>query len=285
MTWTGSSDAPPSARIAALISSLQPSERRVAEAIVADVGRAVDMTAQEVADFVGVGRASVVRTSQSLGYDGYPQLRVALARQRAFEQPIAATGDGSLGIMRAAMDRFVRALPHTAAALTEDVVDTFIATLDEAPRVVVAASGLSAPLGYDAALRLTSAGRPAEYIPDTLAQQIAARQLDPDGVLLVISGSGANRATLDVVAAARAAGATVLAVTGFSRSALVTAASTTLVVPPATESFQDELVQTSRAALALVIESLVEALVARRGERGRTARSAVLSVLSDSLDS
>ncbi len=243
------------------------------------------MTAQEVADFVGVGRASVVRTSQSLGYDGYPQLRVALARQRAFEQPIAATGDGSLGIMRAAMDRFVRALPHTAAALTEDVVDTFIATLDEAPRVVVAASGLSAPLGYDAALRLTSAGRPAEYIPDTLAQQIAARQLDPDGVLLVISGSGANRATLDVVAAARAAGATVLAVTGFSRSALVTAASTTLVVPPATESFQDELVQTSRAALALVIESLVEALVARRGERGRTARSAVLSVLSDSLDS
>ncbi|WP_062212062.1 MurR/RpiR family transcriptional regulator [Demequina oxidasica] len=285
MSWTGSSDAPPTARIAALISSLQPSERRVAEAIVADVSKAVDMTAQELADAVGVGRASVVRTSQTLGYHGYPQLRVALAREKAFEQPIADTGEGSLGIMRAAMDRFVRALPHTSAALTEDVVDTFIATLDDAPRVIVAASGLSAPLGYDAALRLTSAGRPAEYIPDSLAQQIAARQLEPHGVLLVISGSGANRATLDVVGAARAAGATVLAVTGFSRSALVSAATTTLVVPPATESFQDELVQTSRAALALVIEALVEALVARRGERGRTARAAVLSVLSDTLDS
>jgi len=284
VTWTGSSDAPPTARIAAMMPSLQPSELRVAEAIVADVSKAVDMTAQELADLVGVGRTSVVRTSQTLGYDGYPQLRVALARERAFDEPLVEDADGALGIMQAAMNRFMRAMPHTAAALTAEVVDTFVEALDTAPRVVIAASGLSAPLGYDAALRLTSAGRPAEYIPDPLAQQIAARQMAPDAVLLVISGSGASRATLEAVAAARAAGARVLAVTGFSRSPLVTAASTTLLVPPATESFQDELVQTSRAAMALVIECLVEALIARRGEQGRAARAATMSVVSGSLD-
>ena len=42
VTWTGPADAPPTARIAALAPSLQPSERRVAEAIAADVAGAVE---------------------------------------------------------------------------------------------------------------------------------------------------------------------------------------------------------------------------------------------------
>lgn len=284
MTWTGAPDAPPTARIAALAPSLQPSERRVAEVIAADVARAVDMTAQELADEASVGRASVVRTAQSLGYDGYPQLRVALARERAFESPPTEGADGSLGLVQAAIDRFSRSLPYALTALTADVVETCVDTLDRASRVVVAANGLSAPLGYDIALRLTTAGRPAEYLPDTLAQRIAARQLHGSSALIAVSGSGANSATLDAVDAARANGAHVIAVTAFSRSALVSRATTSVIVPPATQSFQDELVQTSRAGMTLVVEALVEALVAHRGPRARSAREAALAVVSDSLD-
>ncbi|HBS74089.1 MAG TPA: MurR/RpiR family transcriptional regulator, partial [Microbacterium sp.] len=95
MTWVGSSDAPPSARVAALAPSMQPSERRVAEAIAADIESAIDRSAQELAEAVGVGRATVIRTAQTLGYDGYPQLRVALARElaRGSAAP-AVTSDG-----------------------------------------------------------------------------------------------------------------------------------------------------------------------------------------------
>ena len=84
MTWNGPADAPPSVRIAALAPSLQPSERRVADLIAADLAAAVERTAQQLADEVGVGRASVIRTAQTLGYEGFPQLRVALARELAF---------------------------------------------------------------------------------------------------------------------------------------------------------------------------------------------------------
>ncbi|WP_084130688.1 MurR/RpiR family transcriptional regulator [Demequina sp. NBRC 110055] len=283
MAWNGSTDAPPTVRIAALAPSLQPSERRVAEAIAADVAAAVDMTAQQIAETVGVGRASVVRTAQTLGYDGYPQLRVALARERAFAGPAVADAPGALGIVRAAMERFGRALPHAAAAITEEGLEPFLAALDGAPRVLIAANGLSAPLGYDAALRLSSIGRPAEFIPDTLGQRILAAQMPADAVLLVLSGSGANQSTLDVVDAALGTGASVLAVTSFTRSALVDRATHTLVVPPVSESFQDELLLTSRVALTLVIEALVEALAARRGTSAREARAAALSVLSRSL--
>ena len=83
MSWQGAPDAPPTARIQSLAPSLQPGERRVVEAIVADRNATVEHTAQELADAVGVGRTTVIRAAQSLGFEGYPQLRVALAQELA----------------------------------------------------------------------------------------------------------------------------------------------------------------------------------------------------------
>ncbi len=267
-----------------LAPSLQPTERRVAESIVADVEAAIERTAQEVADLVGVGRASVIRTAQSLGYEGYPQLRVALAREVSLTGTAATETDGTmLGALRGAVDRFAARLPHTVSALTEDELDAFVTEIDGAQRLLVAANGLSSPLGIDLAMRLTSAGRPAEYMPDTLGQQIAAKHLGRGSACLVVSGSGANRASLDVVTEARASGARVLAITSFPRSPVADAADVALIVAPVNDSFHDELVHTSRAALMLVTESVVGLLVARRGDSARAAQAATLSVLSRSL--
>lgn len=284
MAWDGRPDAPPTARIVALGPSLQPSERRIVEAIADDLAAAVERTAQELADAVGVGRASVIRAAQSLGYEGYPQLRVALAQELALGAVATTTDDGTLvGALRAEVDRFGARLGHMMAALTEEAVDAFVAALDEADRVLVIANGLSAPLGLDMMLRLNSVGRPAEQLADALAQQISARQLGAGSVCLVVSGSGANRATLAGMSAARESGARVLLVTSFARSAAAELADVVLVIPPVDGSFRDELIHTSRAGLMLVIEGLVGLLVARRGERGREARAAALSVLGSAI--
>lgn len=283
MTWTGPADAPVSARIAALGPSLQPSERRVVDAVAADLAAAVECTAQELADRVGVGRASVIRTAQTLGYDGYPQMRVALARDVALNATQPTDDSTAVGALRSAVERFGRNLPRLTAALTEEDVAGFVEALDEAPRVVVAAAGLSTPLGLDVAMRLSSAGRPAEYLPDAFAQQIAARSLEPGSVCLVLSGSGANEASLDAAAATREAGAVVLALTSFARAPLVAHADIALVIPQVTDSFPDELMHTSRAGMALAIEALVDMLVTRRGDRGRQARSVAMGVVGKRL--
>lgn len=283
--WNGSADAPPTVRIAMLAPSLQPSERRVAEGIARDVEAAIERTAQEVAELVGVGRATVIRTAQSLGYEGYPQLRVALAREMSLGAPPAAhdTDDTLLGTVRRSIDRVAGRLSHTVSALTEESLEQFVRVVDESQRLLIVAGGLSSPLGLDLAMRLMSVGRPAEYLPDTLGQQIAATQLGPGSACLVVTGSGANRASLEIMSAARASGATVLAITSFPRSAAAQLADVTLVVAPIDDSFREELVHTSRAALMLITESVVALLVARRGASAVAARSATLSVLSRAL--
>ncbi|TQL48231.1 RpiR family transcriptional regulator [Homoserinimonas aerilata] len=281
MAWDGPTDAPPTARIVALGPSLQPSERRILETILADLGAAVDSTAQELATTAGVGRASVIRAAQSLGYEGYPQLRVALAQELALGTSAErVTDDGTmLGALRAGVDRFGSRLGHTFSAITEETVQAFIGALDGANRVLVIANGLSAPLGLDMVLRLSAVGRPAELLSDPLAQQIAARHLGAGSVCLVLSGSGASRATLTGMTAAHDSGAQTLAITSFSRSPVAELADIALVVPPAGGSFTDELLHASRAALMLVTEGLVDVLVERRGGRGYEARATTLSVL------
>lgn len=289
MSWQGAPDAPPTARIQSLAPSLQPGERRVVEAIVADRNATVERTAQELADAVGVGRTTVIRAAQSLGFEGYPQLRVALAQELAREASVSAAADADagngtmVGAVRAGVQRFGARLGHTVSALTEDAVGEFVRGLDEAERVLVIANGLSSSLGLDLVLRLNSAGRPAEMLMDAMSQQISARLLGEGSVCVVLSGSGANRATLEAMRAAKASGARVLAVTSFARSVLADEADVVLVVPPINESFQDELIHTSRAALMLLTEQLVDQLTAYRGDRGRAAQAAAVSMLGAGL--
>jgi len=283
VVWSGAADAPLTARIRSLAPSLHAGERRVADFVAGDLAGAIESTAQDLADAVGVGRATVVRTAQTLGYDGFPQLRVAAAQELSHAPAVGSSDDTLVGSLRAAADRFAARIGDSIAALTEESLRDAITALDEAGRVLIVSNGLSSPLGLDLQMRLTAAGRPAEVLQDALAQRIAARQLSAQDVCVVVSGSGANETSLAVARAAREAGARVLAITSFARSALVSGSDTALVVPSMSDSFQDELLHTSRVALALVIESLVDALITHRGPRGREARDAVLRELGSAI--
>ena len=284
MSWTGSDDVAPTTRIATVINALLPSERRVVELILDDTESAMESTAQELADRAGVARSTVVRACQSLGYRGYPQLRVALTRELAqAAQRENDYGTSALGRIRADIDALAATLPQIASVLTEDNVERAVSLIVGSRRLLALATGLSSPLANDLSMRLTAIGRPTEFVGDPIGQQIAARQLSPADTCIVISGSGANESSLRSARAVRAAGARLVVVTSFARSPLVTLADAALVVAPASGSFRHELEHTSRIPHVILIESLVEVVATRLGDASRTARSSVLTILSDNL--
>jgi len=278
--------APPTVRIAAVRNTLQPAERRVAELILDSADAVVEWTAQELADRAGVGRATVVRACQGFGYRGYPQLRVALAAELGGGSADAAVdhGPGVLGRMRGEIDRVAASLPALASLLDPVTVDAAVAATASARRVLVLANGLSSPIASDLAMRLTAAGRPAEFIADAIAQQIAARHLTEQDVCVIVSGSGANEASLRVATAADRGGATVIALTSFASSALTDAASLSLVIAPAGVSFREELQHASRVAFLVFAEVFAAAVTSARGDDAVQARAYALEVVSDNLD-
>ncbi|RMI13066.1 MurR/RpiR family transcriptional regulator [Cellulomonas triticagri] len=270
-------------RISTALPSLHASERRVLEEVLARPDLVVESTAQDVADRIGVGRSTVVRACQSIGYKGYPQLRVALAAELAHAGGEVDYGTSALGRLRGDIAALAAALPQITAVLDEATVERAVDALTGSRRLLVLANGLSAPLATDMAMRLTAVGRPADFVADSIGQQIAARGLAPGDGCVVLSGSGANEASLKVARAARQGGATVVAVTSFRGSPLADLADVELVVAPAATTFARELERTSRIALAVLVESLVAVVADRSGAAAAEIHDHVLDVLSDNL--
>ncbi|MGC5167477.1 MurR/RpiR family transcriptional regulator [Luteimicrobium sp. DT211] len=294
------------ATIRSLLPSLLPTEQAVAQVLLARSAEIVELSSQQVAELAGASRATVVRTCQSLGFSGYQQLRVLLARDAAFAataQDGAGRGSPS-GVDGASREGGPNGTPatRTASGIVEDTfrqvaagvagmmalldgdeVAAAVEALATARRVVVVGNGLSGPLALDAAARLTGAGRAAEAPFDVINQQITARLLEPGDVLLVVSGSGSNAASLRAADAAVAAGATVIAVTAFARSPLSQLAGTNLVVTMPDLTFRDEITLATRLPQAILVEGLVAAVTARLGEAAVRAKALALDAISDNL--
>ncbi|MFF1571257.1 MurR/RpiR family transcriptional regulator [Leifsonia sp. NPDC058292] len=272
------------ATIRSLLPSLLPTEQAVASVLLERSTEIVELSSQQVAELAGASRATVVRTCQSLGFTGYQQLRVLLARDAGY-RPVeqAPAPDGAAGIVAQTFTHIAGRVNDMLALLDADAVHRAVESLAVARRVVVIGNGLSAPLALDAAARLTSVGRAAEAPLDVIGQQITARLLSPDDVVLAISGSGSNASTLRTVDAATAAGASVIAVTAFARSPIAQAAGTSLVVTMPDLTFREEITLASRLPQAILIEGIVAAVTHRLGDSALRAKSLALDAISDNL--
>ena len=275
--------APPSTHITTRMPSLQPIEQRVAQAILEDMDFVLHATADQLAAKVGTSRTSVIRTAKALGYDGYQRLRVALTQEIAQRpQPLPDADSTHVGRMSAEIASFSNYLRGLTALLDEQELASTVAALSSAKRVLVVGNGLSAPLAQTTALRLTSIGRPAEFVGEAMGQHIAATQLDSECVCLVVSGSGATTLTLNAATAAEKTGATIIALTSFTSSPLAELSAYTLVIPSPDGTFRAELADASRVAFLLILEALV--MLVDSHLENVEARRTVLSVLQSAME-
>lgn len=265
--------------------SLLPAEQAVAAVFLEHTQKIVELSSQQVADLAGASRATVVRTCQSLGFSGYQQLRVLLARDAGYastdQRPTVV---GAAGMVADTFLQVGQAVATMAALLDPDAVTGSVKVMAQAGRMLVVGNGLSAALAADMASRLTAIGRPAESSLDVIGQQISARLLAPSDLLLIISGSGANSSSLRVAQAAKDAGATLVAITAFARSPLAALADFSLVVGMGDLSFREEVTVTSRIPQTILMEGLIAALSEELGEKATAAKDLALEIISGNLD-
>ncbi|MEV8339626.1 MurR/RpiR family transcriptional regulator [Leucobacter sp. NPDC077196] len=206
------------ALIRAFAATLGQSEGAVARVILDRPADVPQWSTQELATAAGTSTATVIRACQRLGFRGFQHLRLELARElpapSSDEHAPGDSIDRMFESARAALRVGQRSIDRTA--LTDAA-----ALLARASRVVCAANGFSAPPLQDAAMRLTTVGRPVEAPLDILAQQFAAHSLNEGDVCLALSHSGANAHTLATVRAARKRGARIITLCSYERAPLV----------------------------------------------------------------
>ncbi|MYV44308.1 MurR/RpiR family transcriptional regulator [Streptomyces sp. SID2888] len=263
------SGGPLAARIRVRLPELPDTEARVARVALEQGPALVHLSVSDVAALAGTAPSTVVRACQRLGFRGFQELKIEAARGALAPTPPAAYSDDPAARALADTVRASRdALDGLAATLDPAVVAAAAAALDSAPRVVVAAAGLSVAVAYDVAYRLRALGCLVDAPADALTAQLAAAQLPPDGVCFAISHTGATRSTVDTARRARAAGAAVVALTSYARSPLSEAGTHVLVAGGQDLVFGLET-SASRIAHLAAVDTLTHTLMALRPEQAR----------------
>ncbi len=252
------------ARIQSQLSSLKEAEAKVARHVLAGPEALLRQTVSEVAMASGVSEATVVRFARSVGYSGFQELKIAVARGqveplRAIHEDVTAEDDAHT-VARKVFASDIKTLDDTLAVLDPDAFEGAAAALAAARRILVAGVGTSAPLVLAAYHRFMRLGLPVSCESDSHLQVMQAALLEKGDVLVIVSHSGSTKDPIETAQVARRAGAQVIAVTQGARSPLTRESDFVLQTSSRETNYRSEALA-SRIAQA----SLIDALFVRVG--------------------
>ncbi|MEU4569579.1 MurR/RpiR family transcriptional regulator [Micromonospora sp. NPDC023956] len=250
------------------LESLRRSERKVADAVLADPHGTVRMTLAELAETVGVSQPTIVRFTNAIGCDGFHDFRIQLAQSVALgipaTQSVIEAQDDTATTVSKVFDFSITSLDHVRRHLDLNALDRAVGAIAAASRVIFIGLGASGIVAMDAEQKFPLLGVPCSAYVDTHQQFIAASTSTPSTVLVAISNTGRTTSLLETARVARDRGATVVAITG-GLSPLAELSDIALVV----ESLDNTDVYTptiSRLAQLVVVDTIATMTLLRRGE-------------------
>ncbi len=257
-------------RLRGLYPSLKAALRKVADLFLAQPEMAIYASVNEVAAAAQVSEATVMRLCRTLGFRGFQDFKIALARelvsplQRLHEE--VREGDDPATIVHKVFQANLDALQDTLAVLDLGAMARAAQLLLAARAVLIIGVGTSGPIVEDAANKFFRLGLNVKAITDAHLMMMAAALLGPQDVLMAVSHSGSTRDPVDTARVAREAGAQVVCITNNSLSPLTKVADLVLVTASRETRFRQEAMA-SRICQTSIIDSLYTLMAMARPEQ------------------
>jgi DNA-binding MurR/RpiR family transcriptional regulator len=210
------------ARASAALSTLSKAERRVGRALLADYPSAGLASAARLAERAEVSPPTVLRFAQSLGYDGFTDLQVALRAELSTRSsgpitrlpdapPAGSLLDRLLQQARAQNDRAA----ETLAQLPASAVEAAVTMLADTKRVVYLHGGrFSQLLAVHLAMHLEQLRPGVKVLEDPNGRDLGAMlELSRNDVVVLFDYHRYQRSAADLASWVHRAGATVLLIT------------------------------------------------------------------------
>jgi len=251
-----------------VLGSLKPTERLIAQCVLADPERIVTSPIAEIGQISGASVGSIVGFCRRLGLKGFGDLKISLARELAQSGMPAAQSEQNGSLYEKVFQFHAQSLSETLKANPPEVFENTVQLLKKARRVEFFSIGLSYPIAYTAYSKFLLIGMEASAQFDSHIQLIAATRLGPGDIAFGISCSGATRETVQCLEVARGKGATTLCLTNAIQSPITKCSDLCLYATPSEiKYFQAPLA--SRVTQLAVIDALFVSLALK--QKNRTA--------------
>ncbi|MGD0052880.1 MAG: MurR/RpiR family transcriptional regulator [Vulcanimicrobiaceae bacterium] len=246
-------------RLQGAYSGLRAAEQRVADFILRHPDELIYLTVTELAERTNTSESTVVRLCQKIGYKGYQEFKIVLARdlvEPTTEIYAAIEPDDDLSTVKSKVFQAnAQALRDTIEVLDDDELSKAVDALAVATRVDIYGVGGSGPLAQDAYHKFLKLGIRAVALSDGDLMAMSSALLGPGDVALGISHTGASRDVTDALGRAKANGATTICITHRSTSPITKVADIRLVTAAKQTAFRSDA-SSSRIAQLTIIDTL-----------------------------
>ena len=180
---------------------------------------ALSKTASELASASHTSSAAIVRFSRKIGYDGYSDMKVGLAkyfsdRQHFEKDMIIQANDSYENCANKLITQIVEVCSSTADHIDYRVLSRVIAAINQASCVYLLGIGSSANVALDLQQKLLRINKRAFFLQDSQINLLSTITITKDDVVVAFSFSGTTDVVAASVKAAKRQGASVIAITG-----------------------------------------------------------------------
>ena len=262
---------------------LTRSGHAVADYLLQHADEAQYLSISSLARECNVAEATVFRFCRALGFDGYHEMRIALAQANATgtmsSQRELQPGASTETLFEHASARLFTAINGTQNALSAEAVDKAARMLREAKQVFCFGQGGSMLLANDICARFASLSTKFRTSGDSHLQLLTASLMNEADVVLFASYSGATRDMMETLRTAKAAGAKIILLTHYEDSPGASLADVVLRCG-AQESPLDSGSIPIKVAVLYVGEVLVLRYILDSPEQANTAQELTSEVLT-----
>ena len=237
------------------------SEKKVANYIINNRKKIIEMTIVELASLSGVSEATVSRFCRKCNMKSFHHLKITLAKEivEDDENNISVSSDVSENNIKGSLQNIlankIEEIKQTIFSINEIELSKILEVLKKANSVQFVAVGNTIPVALDGTYKFNQIGIPAVSNTIWETQLAYTYNLKKEDVVIIISNSGASKRLFTIAKVASEIGATTISITNNENSPI--AKITTYHIKTATREklFLDEY-YFSRISAFVVIEIL-----------------------------
>ena len=248
-------------RIFAEYNNFFDAEKKIANYILNNSSKVVELTIAELDEAAGTSEATVSRFCKKCNVKGFHHLKITLAKElvKGCESEVTASGDVNQNNIKKSLQNIlankVEELSQTVSMIDEENLLRIIKLISGARSIQFAAVVNTIPVAMDGSYKFNQIGIPA--VANTIWEtQIAyTYNLTKEDVVIVISNSGASKRLLNVAEVAHKKEAKVISITNSANSPLAKISDYHITTATREKLFLDEY-YFSRISAMTVIEIL-----------------------------
>ena len=207
--------------IAANYSGFSKVFRRIADSVLEHPDQVLASNIHQLGRELEIAESSIVRFCKALGYSGFSELKLMLAKYGRQSSKIIFENlkDGSPeAVSREIFSLSIETLQIAAEQLDFSAIQKAADMLNRAGRIVICGVGASASVAKSFAAHLLRIGIAAEASTDGELMQMTARGADARTLFVAITKSGRNLPLVRAFELAKARGAMTVCLTGFEQT-------------------------------------------------------------------